>query len=54
MFKQLKNINELDSYFADVEELQDKNLELTDELKEVRDELEKLKSNYGRKMTCTG
>lgn len=44
MLKQkLKNINELDSYFADVEELQKQNLELTDELKTVKGELETVK-----------
>ena len=46
MFKQLKNLNELDSYFADVEELQKQNVKLTDELKEVKNELEQIKIDF--------
>ena len=49
MLKQkLKNINELDSYFADVEELQKQNLELKDELANVKEELEEIKSNFSQ------
>ena len=49
MLKQkFKQINELDSLYSQVENLENKNLELTDELKEVREELDELKSNYSQ------
>ena len=48
MFKQLKNINELDSYFADVEELQKQNLKLKDELKDVKKELKEIKNDFSQ------
>jgi len=46
--KKLKQINELDSLYLQVENLQNKNLELTDELKEVRKELKELKSDFSQ------
>lgn len=48
MLKQLKNINELDSYFADVEELQKQNLKLKDELKDVKKELKEIKNDFSQ------
>ena len=49
MFKQkLKNINELDSLYLQVENLQKQNRELTDELKEVQSELDELKNNHSQ------
>ena len=46
--KKLKQINELDSLYLQAENLQKQNLELTDELKKVREELDELKSNYAQ------
>ena len=48
MLKKFKQLNELDSYFADVEELQKQNLELKDELANVKEELEETKSNFSQ------
>lgn len=49
MLKQkIKNINELDSLYLQAENLQKQNLELTDELKKVSEELEELKSNFSQ------
>ena len=44
MLKQIKQLNELDSLFAQVENLQKQNLELADELKAVREELKTIKA----------
>lgn len=46
--KKLKQINKLDSLYLQAENLQKQNLELTDELKKVREELDELKSNYAQ------
>lgn len=46
MLNKFKQLNELDSLYKQVETLQNNNLELTDELKTVREELDEVKNNF--------
>lgn len=46
MLNKFKQFNELDSLYKQVENLQNTNLELTDELKTVREELDEVKNNF--------
>ena len=46
MLNKIKQFNELDSLYKQVENLQNNNLELTDELKTVREELDEVKNNF--------
>lgn len=46
MLNKIKQFNELDSLYKQVENLQNTNLELTDELKTVREELDEVKNNF--------
>lgn len=46
--QKLKRFNELDSLYLQVDDLQNKNLKLTDELKEVKAELQEIKGNYSQ------
>lgn len=46
MLNKFKQLNELDSLYKQVENLQNNNLELTDELKTVREELDEVKNNF--------
>lgn len=46
MLNKFKQLNELDSLYKQVENLQNTNLELTDELKTVREELDEVKNNF--------
>lgn len=48
MLKKFKQLNELDSVYLQVENLQKQNQNLTDELKAVREEMDELKTNYSQ------
>ena len=46
MLNKFKQLNEIDSLYKQVENLQNTNIELTDELKTVREELYEVKNNF--------